>query len=102
MPTQKLASEILTAAILGMEVQKEKLDAKIAELKIMLSGGPAVAATPEAPKPKRKMSKEGLARIVAATKKRWRLQKAAAKTRAKKPAKKTTGKLLRGSEAVNP
>ena len=92
MPTQKLASEILTAAILGMEVQKEKLDAKIAELKIMLSGGPAVAATPEAPKPKRKMSKEGLARIVAATKKRWAAVRAAKAQQEKAAAKKTAKK----------
>jgi hypothetical protein len=123
MPTPKLTPEILNAAILGMEVQKEKLDAKIAELRAMLSGGPTSAAAPEAPtkkrkkfsaaarrrmkeaqqrrwakirgeaepvpekpKAKRKISKEGLARIIAATKKRWRLQKAAAKAAAKKAA----------------
>jgi hypothetical protein len=32
MPTPKLTAEIVNAAILGMEAQKEKLDAKIAEL----------------------------------------------------------------------
>ena len=31
------------------------------------------------PKPKRRISPEGMKRIIAATKKRWRLQKAAAK-----------------------
>jgi hypothetical protein len=36
-------------------------------------------ATPEAPKAKRQISEEGRKRIIAATKKRWRLQKAAAK-----------------------
>jgi hypothetical protein len=41
-----------------------------------ISPGPA---TPEAPKAKRKISAEGLKNIIAATKKRWRLQKAAAK-----------------------
>jgi hypothetical protein len=46
-------------------------------------------ATPEAPKPKRRISEEGLKRIIAATKKRWRLQKAAAKSAL---AKKAAGK----------
>jgi len=43
---------------------------------------PSAPAKPEAPKPKRRISKEGMARIIAATKKRWRLQKAAAKAQA--------------------
>jgi hypothetical protein len=37
------------------------------------------SAPAKAPKAKRRISKEGMARIIAATKKRWRLQKAAAK-----------------------
>src|ERR1017187_3438237 len=120
MPT-KLTTEIITAAILGFEEQKRHIDSQIAELRAVLTGGPAAAATtpepptrkrkkfsaasrrkmamaqkarwakikgeseppvpakPEAPKPKRHISKEGMARIIAATKKRWRLQKAAAK-----------------------
>ena|ERR1017187_1509416 len=124
MPTQKLTNEIITAAILGFEQQKTHIDAKIAELRALLPGGPAESATtPEAPtrkrkkfsaasrrrmamaqkarwakikgesestapakapKAKRRISKEGMARIIAATKKRWRLQKAAAKAAAKK------------------
>ena len=36
-------------------------------------------ATPEAPKAKRKISAEGMKRIIAATKKRWALKRAAAK-----------------------
>ncbi len=39
---------------------------------------PASKATPEPPKPKRRISEEGMKRIIAATKKRWRLQKAQA------------------------
>jgi hypothetical protein len=42
---------------------------------------PSAPATPKATKPKRRISKEGMARIIAATKKRWRLQKAAAKVK---------------------
>lgn len=112
--------EILTAAIQGFEFQKTSIDGKIAQLRAMLSGGPAEsAAAPEtpkrkrrkmsgagrariaeaqrkgwaAPKPKRKLSAAGRAAIVAATKKRWRLQKAAAKAAAKKaaPAQKKVG-----------
>jgi hypothetical protein len=41
------------------------------------SGPPAM---PEPSKPKRRISAEGMKRIIAATKKRWRLQRAAAKS----------------------
>jgi hypothetical protein len=114
----KLTDEIIAAAIEGFQVQKNKIDDKIAELRSMLGGSPtepAVAAqevpvgkrkrfsaaarrkmalgqqarwakikgqseppspaVPEAPKAKRKISAEGMKRIIAATKKRWRLQK---------------------------
>src|ERR1035438_7578113 len=49
--------------------------------------------TPEAPKAKRQISPEGMKNIIAATKKRWRLQRAAAKAQsvpAKKAAPKNT------------
>jgi hypothetical protein len=132
----KLTNEIITAAVEGYEVQKARIDQKIAELRAMLPGGSAeAAATPtaptgkrkrfsaasrrkmalaqkarwakikneseppapaEAPKAKRKMSKEGLARIIAATKERWARVRAAKaqqeKAAAKKPAKKTATK----------
>jgi len=132
MPT-KLSPEIITAAILGFEEQKRRIDSQIAELRAVLTGRPTEpAATTEpptrkrkrfsaasrrkmamaqkarwaklrgeseppapakAPKAKRRISEEGMKRIIAATKKRWRLQKAAAKaqsTAAKKavPARK--------------
>src|SRR5262249_37093489 len=38
----------------------------------------SVPKTPEPEQPKRRISEEGMKRIIAATKKRWRLQKAAA------------------------
>src|ERR1039458_1947025 len=47
--------------------------------KIKGESEPSAPATPKARKPKRRFSKEGMARIIAATKERWRLQKAAAK-----------------------
>jgi hypothetical protein len=73
MPTPKLTTEIVNAAILGMEAQKEKLDAKIAELRAMLTGtSTATAATPEGPKGKRrKMSAAARKRIGDAQRKRW-------------------------------
>jgi integrase len=43
---------------------------------------PPSPRTPEPPKPKRRISAEGMKRIIAATKKRWRLQKAAARASA--------------------
>jgi hypothetical protein len=45
--------------------------------KIRVESKPAAPATAKATKPKRRISPEGLKRIVAATKKRWRLQRAA-------------------------
>ena len=133
MPT-KLTTEILTAAVLGFEEQKRRIDTKIAELRATLSGGPAnpaatpeatsrkrkkfsaaarrkmaqsqklrwakirgesepsAPAAPEAPKPKRRISEEGMKRIIAATKKRWRLQKAKSATAKKAVTRKATAK----------
>jgi hypothetical protein len=56
LPT-KLTAEILAAAIEGFEVQKQRIDAQIAELRSMLEGGrPESAATPETIKPRKKRS----------------------------------------------
>jgi hypothetical protein len=79
MPT-KLTYEIITAAIEGFEFQKSRIDTKIAELRAMLSGGPAqTAATPEPTKRKRrKISAAGRARIAEAQRKRWAASKKAA------------------------
>jgi len=131
----KLTDEIIAAAIEGFQVQKNKIDDKIAELRSMLGGSPtepAVAAqevpvgkrkrfsaaarrkmalgqqarwakikgqseppspaVPEAPKAKRKISAEGMKRIIAATKKRWRLQKAKVVAEASAPTKKAVVK----------
>jgi hypothetical protein len=129
MPTQKLTPDIITAAIEGLEGRKTRIDSQIAELRALLSGGPAetsadgatadgatstqlsaprkrkkfsaaarrrmkeaqqrrwskirgeseptAPAAPEPPKAKRRISPEGMKRIIAATKKRWRLAKAA-------------------------
>jgi len=72
MPT-KLTTEIFTAAIDGLEIQKKRIDAQIAEIRQMLDGGPKPAAAPSpSPSPKRrKISKAGRAAIAAAQRKRW-------------------------------
>jgi len=80
MPTPKLTTEILNAAILGMEAQKEKLDTKIAQLRAILSPGPAApVATPEAPtRKRRRISVAGRKAIAEAQRKRWAASKKAA------------------------
>ena len=72
MPPQKLTPEIINAAILGFEQQKLRIDAQIAELRAMLSGGPAeTAATPEAPIRKRRVSAAARRKMALAQKARW-------------------------------
>jgi hypothetical protein len=69
----KLTPEIITAAIEGFEAQKTRIDAQIAELQAVLSGGPAApAATPEAPTRKRKrFSAASRRKMAMAQKARW-------------------------------
>ena len=95
MPTPKLTAEIVNAAILGMEAQKEKLDAKIAELRAWLTGGPSEpAAAPEPATPKRrKMSAAARKRIGDAQRKRWAASKKAAEPSAPEAAPKAKRKL---------
>jgi hypothetical protein len=72
MPTQRLTSEILSAAIDGFEAQKKRIDAQIAEIRQMLDGNrpePAVVAAPA--KRRRKMSAAARKRIAAAQRRRW-------------------------------
>ena len=95
MPTTKLTAEIVNAAIVGMEAQKEKLDAKIAELRAILSPGPAeTAATPEPAKRKRrKISAAGRKAIAEAQRKRWAASKKATEPSAPKAPPKPKWKL---------
>ena len=73
MPTHKLTPEIINAAIVGFEQQKNRIDAQIAELRAMLDvGRTAPVATPEVPKGKRrKMSAAARKRMGDAQRKRW-------------------------------
>ena len=102
MTTQKLTKPIIEAAILGFESQREKLAQQVAELRAMLDGGPsATAATPEAPKRKRrKMSAAGRKAIAEAQRKRWAASKKAAERSAPQAAPKPKRKLSAAGRAA--
>src|ERR1017187_3856821 len=99
MPKQ-LTPEIISAAIDGFEQQKLRIDAQVAELRAMLSGGPAEpAATSEVPpgkRKRRKMSAAGRKAIAEAQRKRW----AASKGEAESPSKTATAKPKRKMSAA--
>jgi hypothetical protein len=72
MPEQNLTPEILAAALQGLEAQRARLDAHIAEVRRLLGARthePAAAA--KAPRPRRRLSTAALKRIVEAQRKRW-------------------------------
>ena len=98
MPTPKFTAEIINAAIGGFEQQKLRIDAQIAELRAMLHRGPtATAATPTAPKGKRrKMNAAARKRMSDAQRKRW----AASKGEAEPPSKTATAKPKRKMSAA--
>ena len=67
-------SSILSAALIGYEVQLQKLQTAIAEIQSQLGHRPTRSAAPVAAgalKPKGQMSAKGKAAIRAAQKKRW-------------------------------
>jgi hypothetical protein len=78
MPTQRLTSEIINAAIAGFEGQKKRIDAQIADLRQALTGNGAhgVAASERVHR-KRKMSAAARKRIADAQRKRWAAMKEA-------------------------
>lgn len=89
MPTHKLTTEIITAAILGFEAQKHKLDTQIAELRALLSPADSTAAVEPARRPRKKMSAAGRKAIAAAQRKRWAAVKGETKAATtKKPKRK--------------
>jgi hypothetical protein len=70
--TQKLKTEILTAAIAGLESKKTRIDGQIREIRAMLSGEPATTAKPEsAPATRKRFSPASRRRMAAAQKARW-------------------------------
>jgi hypothetical protein len=87
MPT-KLNNDMLAAAIEGFEVQKKRIDAQIAELRQLMTGGNAEPAATPAPEGKRrKVSAAGRKRMAEAQRKRWAAKKqSGAASQAAKPA----------------
>jgi hypothetical protein len=101
MPTRKFTTEILNAAILGLESQKDKLDVQIAAIRQMLDGNrPEPAATSQAaPRKRSKFSAASRRKMALAQKARWaKLRgesaptKAAAASVAAKPKRKLSKK----------
>jgi hypothetical protein len=73
----KLNQELITAAIDGFEEQKKRINAQIAELRQVLTGGP-VSDGADSSRPtskRRRMSAAARARIAAAQRKRWAAQR---------------------------
>src|SRR6267142_2627553 len=56
MPQLKLTADILSAALEGFEAQKNRIDARIAEILQMLGGSTAPAALTDTGKPRKKRS----------------------------------------------
>jgi hypothetical protein len=79
----KLTLETLTAAIVGFEQQKKRLDAEIAKLRQMLHPASTDGTAPQPTRAKRKLSAAARRRIAAAERKRWAVQKAGAGTATK-------------------
>ena len=73
MPTPRLTPELIAAAVEGYESQKTRIDQKIAELRAILSGGPAESAAALEPstRKRRKISAAGRKAIAEAQRKRW-------------------------------
>jgi len=79
MPNQKLSREILSAALVGLEAQREQVDSRIAEVRRMLRARPEATAadgTPQAAAPKARRQRRGMSaaarrRIAEAQRKRW-------------------------------
>jgi regulator of replication initiation timing len=70
---RSLDAGILSAALEGLELQKQRLDRQIAEVRRVLGGVTRKAAVVavETKKPRRKLSAAARKRIAAAQKKRW-------------------------------
>jgi hypothetical protein len=69
---------LLTAALEGLEQQRQEIEKHIAEVRKMLGARTAVRKAAPAAKPKRVLSAAGRRRIAEAQKRRWALAKAKA------------------------
>jgi hypothetical protein len=95
MQTPKFTNEILEAAITGFEQQKAQIDAKIADLRAMMTGGTTAnvpAPTPETAKPARKQMSVAARKKIGEAVRKAALAKKATAVQAP-PAKRTNRKL---------
>jgi hypothetical protein len=83
MPQLKLTSDILSATLEGFEAQKNRIDARITEIRQMLDGRGAPQA--EAAKPKRRVSAAARRRMAKAQRLRWKKTKQAATSQPARP-----------------
>jgi hypothetical protein len=103
MPIPKLTNEIITAALAGLAVQKQRIDAQIAQVRSMLpSGSKQSATTPEAaPRKRRKFSAATRRKMRKAQQLRWKkIRGEAEPAPAKAPAKKKRKLSKAGKAAI--
>ena len=101
MPTGKLTTTIIEAAIAGFEAQKKNIEAQIAELRAMLSVEPVDSAEQATAKPKRrKFTAATKKRMKEAQKLRWAKIKGEAKPPAPAPARKPKRTLSSAARAT--
>ena len=73
---QKLTLEIIIAAIAGFEAQKDHIDSRIAEIRLILDGGRSVPDTPSGTgKPRKKRSAAVRRRMALAQRARYAMLK---------------------------
>jgi hypothetical protein len=95
MPQLKLTADILSAALIGFEVQKVALEGKIAAVRLMLDVGRSEpASSSEIRKPRKKRSAAVRRKMALAQKARWAKIKQAAAPQAASPATKKTKRTM--------
>ena len=90
----RLDSDLLGAALIGYQEKLKEIDSRIADVRRRLGEGLKITGADAAPpvRKKRRLSREGRARIIAATKKRWAAVRQAKADAAAKPAGKAAAK----------
>ena len=72
MPLIKLTSEIVAAAITGFEVERDRIQVRIAEIRQLLGSPAGATAPPETAKPRKKRSAAVRRRMKLAQQLRWK------------------------------
>ena len=88
MPPLKLTDDILSAALVGFEAEKNRIEAKIAEIRQMLGGSTKRAAPTDTGKPRKKRSAAVRRKMALAQKARYAKLKQASAPQPASPATK--------------